>query len=828
MYDDIFGQIIDQLTDENGIFVEEECLFFDYKADFPFSRSDDYFGGILRLICALHNTHGGVIVFGVHDTLRTGGHNKVIINIESFNAVLADRLSSRVECFYKKQEDGQGATIDLLLVPKRLAGMKPVVANKDFGTYKAGIYWYRPNHEVREINSRNLPFIFSERTYSTQHVDEYTGIEDASLPPSPSTLPSFVGRIELLGDLWEWLFVDRTVKKFLHGSGGSGKSTLAYEFASLIVENAKNITSKKGDKLDQVIWLSAKKKSLDTGSNKIVSNSNDFDDAKSLYEAILICSNLIEEDKYQHADIDVLLELLEKVFSVANILLIIDDIDTLITAGVDTGLDGLEQAIYLSRSFCKVLYTQRNLPSHSRGNAIEVPGFTLGEEYYDFLHKSCEYFKVPRPDDDYTQSIHELASGRPLIIEVIVGLRRRFPSYRDAIRAFEELPAGQEALVYMYDREYNFLEFQNSKNLLAALYLWERPVSFTELQVTLMLDENEISSIIGEVNEIFLSHHHSNEDETLYALNTVASHYVSKKCQQLPMYSRIKQRIQNTKGGQLPRLPEIEKLVHRVKYLLSNGEEDIASSVVFSESYDAKVLEHPDFLALQGKVAMSQQKPDLQLVRSCLEKASNINKISIGLFWEWLNFEELNEDANEYCQTICDRVIEGKGYRLSEKADFCAKKAQLLCKRALSYKSYSYAKEREAYVFSIKENLKGVNLTAKSRRPDLLRHHKYVKTSVYYLYNCAVENNDFGNFIKTLTEFIKDRYQCDAFSDFFKDNQRLILRDRMEFHNETIGMLQGLKTNVAKHTVSFNQETSNKNFVTVLERIIEELKSNAA
>jgi len=76
---------------ETNTFPHQEGVFWDYKDQFPYSMSDNYFGGILRLVCALHNSFGGIIIFGVHDKKRDPGHNKVRVNIENFNQAIKRR-----------------------------------------------------------------------------------------------------------------------------------------------------------------------------------------------------------------------------------------------------------------------------------------------------------------------------------------------------------------------------------------------------------------------------------------------------------------------------------------------------------------------------------------------------------------------------------------------------------------------------------------------------------------------------------------------------------------------------------------------------------------
>lgn len=69
-------------------FIDQEDLNWDFKDQWPFSYSDEYFLGIVRLICSFANTSGGFVVFGVHDQKRTGGHNKVQPNTDKLRQSL--------------------------------------------------------------------------------------------------------------------------------------------------------------------------------------------------------------------------------------------------------------------------------------------------------------------------------------------------------------------------------------------------------------------------------------------------------------------------------------------------------------------------------------------------------------------------------------------------------------------------------------------------------------------------------------------------------------------------------------------------------------------
>jgi predicted HTH transcriptional regulator len=76
------ADVIKMLHDGMEKFYVDEGPLHDYKKEYPFSASDNVFGSIMRLICALHNSYGGVIIFGVHNEEKTAGKNKVLVDSE--------------------------------------------------------------------------------------------------------------------------------------------------------------------------------------------------------------------------------------------------------------------------------------------------------------------------------------------------------------------------------------------------------------------------------------------------------------------------------------------------------------------------------------------------------------------------------------------------------------------------------------------------------------------------------------------------------------------------------------------------------------------------
>src|SRR5678815_2373468 len=96
------SSLIEQLTDQSGKFITQEGSSWDFKREWPFSYSDGYFGGIARLICAFANSNGGLIVFGVHDEHRTGGHNLVSPNTDRLQQALNQLLSDKPSLSFRR------------------------------------------------------------------------------------------------------------------------------------------------------------------------------------------------------------------------------------------------------------------------------------------------------------------------------------------------------------------------------------------------------------------------------------------------------------------------------------------------------------------------------------------------------------------------------------------------------------------------------------------------------------------------------------------------------------------------------------------------------
>jgi hypothetical protein len=142
--------LLNSLTESGGKYVSQEGLSWDFKRDWPFSYSDDYFASIARLICAFANGHGGIIVFGVHDADRTAGHNKVAPNLDRLQQALKQLLSDLPQLVCRRYDQGTSNAVDVLPIRPYLSGL-PLRFTRAIGAYKAGVIWIRQNHTARRV-----------------------------------------------------------------------------------------------------------------------------------------------------------------------------------------------------------------------------------------------------------------------------------------------------------------------------------------------------------------------------------------------------------------------------------------------------------------------------------------------------------------------------------------------------------------------------------------------------------------------------------------------------------------------------------------------------
>lgn len=685
-------------TTDNGLFRQDEGTCWDFKDEWPFSLSDEYFGALARLVCAFSNTFGGFIIFGVHDARRDGGHNKVKVNFDKFQTALSQIISGDLRLKISSYEGTPGG-VDVLLVQPREHGFPPVRFSKKIGKYPEGKIWLRKNYEVVESAPGDFPVLFCR---AGSDIAALEPIEiDGSLPPSPAKIKRFVGRVHVMDQLFNWLQNSDEPRTYLYGKGGSGKSTIAFEFARLLKEYGASLKAYRSDNVESVIFLSAKEKSLNSTKPEILDVDPDFSSEEELHRKILLYSRwIIDENHLLSLNLIELRDEIKELFNFTSVLLVIDDIDTLTTKGIDAGSEFLFKTICRANKLSKILYTLRNAPTQSIANSIEVPGLA-GDDYTQFVSECAKQFSVSEPPSAFRDTdLAQVSERRPLVIESVIALVRTTGSYKRAVEAFEQ-HAGEGVRDYVFLREWDSLSGENpSRLLLAALADLDQPINFGDLQTVLQNEPSRVQDAIGAVREMFLTLNQAG-DETLYLLAPLTRKFVTSKKNSLTGYSVLRERVKAFKRHIHISSPEVAGRIIAVEKLLpprlhehAPARAEEAWRVVFDQSLRPSVTEDPLFRALLGYVAVSIRPAKLTEAREAFTYALKMGyEPEYNYLRAWLNAEKTSGAYDGWCERIADTVISGKKYSEYEKIGMTSRKATSLFVRGkdLIYTDYQDA-----------------------------------------------------------------------------------------------------------------------------------------
>jgi hypothetical protein len=677
---DIEG-VISLLYDEEGYFYVDEGPLHDYKQTYPFSSSDSYFGGIVRLICAFHNSFGGIILFGIHDKERTAGRNKVRVDSEIINRKLRESLSSSVEVSTFDIETPSGQ-VQILSIPPRPAMVPPVYPIKNFGDVKSGTVYLRRGAEVLGATGADIPFLYGERSAVFSDIDTSDTSVPASLPPSPATIQEFVGRFYAIERLATWVQKSRDPRLFLWGQGGSGKSTIAYEFASIAADSGRRLKNRYGMYLDRVLYISGKSIFLNPHTGKIESvNSSDFESADDVFRSILNLSAWDTPEKIKSYSHEACLNALEELFEIETQFIVIDDIDTLTTSNKDAGMEELFSILSRAKSGTKVLYTQRGFPSFAANAAVEVPSLNDGEMSH-FVKLCCEKFKVVEPNSDEYSRIAGDSEGRPLAIETIIGMRRISPDYQEAFRRWKE--NSGEPRRYLFSREYQQLgKDDRARHVLAVLAIMDGPQSFEVLRDILQFSPEQLADALSESRDMFLRvGKGASGSGDSYAIGAATRLFITETSSQLDRYASIEARVKHFRTKSKTTPAAFIPLINRAARNLSAGNVSEAIKLLDKDELPPAFREHPEVKALLGQAYSKLSPPNVMEARKCFEAAYTLGHRYYGMYIAWLDLERENKTEIVNGISICNKVLGSDGFEQRTRATFRKRLARFQALRA--------------------------------------------------------------------------------------------------------------------------------------------------
>ena len=264
----ILDPLIIEAAQRNLNFIGE-CEVLDFKQQLPVSTYE--YAKITRDLIAMHNSYGGFLVFGIREidkdrTFEIIGIANEKINIAKIRDLIKSYTGSELR-IHANSVAINGKNLDILFIAKRGKNENPVKFIRNGPEEKPGKLCFKKGDVVfREIQTNSLAelsdhyeFLYSPRhppsiELSIKEFNENSPLEH-NLPDRSLVCSKFIGRLEILGDLWTWLADDFSRVRLIAGEGGLGKTSLAYRFAEAVA-------SVRVKPFEKVVWLTAKKDSL--------------------------------------------------------------------------------------------------------------------------------------------------------------------------------------------------------------------------------------------------------------------------------------------------------------------------------------------------------------------------------------------------------------------------------------------------------------------------------------------------------------------------------------------------------------------------------------
>ncbi|WP_193171639.1 NB-ARC domain-containing protein [Nisaea nitritireducens] len=660
----------------NGKILLQEFDLLDFKDRVPVKDDDSFLQDICRLIVAFYNTYGGIIVFGVEDKEKNIVGNKNLPDVEYFSRVVNDKCGSKIPIIHQRylhsDVEKNSLSVDVFLVAKRIIGVPPAEFPDKQGEKQI---YFRSNFQKAIANPKNLSFLYTPREYD-EFLDDgaRTSIENY-LPPSPSVIRSYVARKEVLNNLWDWCANQQSEPRFiLCGPGGSGKSTIAYEFAKSISDYYRGIEVG-GFKFDVVIFLTAKERYLDTDSAYVQqSEIVDFSDERSQFESILSKLHYKKSELSDLSDKKVS-ELIEEAFDNFNILLVIDDIDTLILNDQDTGMQKLYRSIIRSRNGSKIIYTMRDNPRIVQEFSCVVPGMSE-DEYFEFVESCCKQFRIPHiPAETIFGDLYDKTEGRPLSTETILGIRRRSSNIQEAIELFEGR-GGKSAREYMFAREYDSLPRNNfARLLLALLSLLVNPISMRETRSILNWDLDKVKDTLVEIEDVFVERSLNEEGEIVYKLGELTRGFCREVSVSVDGFQIIQARVKHFLAHGV-KSQELFDLKKKIEYLIRADKFIEAKRELQDSRLSEFDKQNPIFSGLKGWTYSKLDESHAAEARSAFQDFFDRGGADRQIFraWYYLHFNSGYGLAD--CISVCDRILSRKDIPDFVRMEFLSKKAR--------------------------------------------------------------------------------------------------------------------------------------------------------
>lgn len=485
--------------------IGKECELWDFKENFDGTK--EAYLKLLKAIASFYNSYGGYIFYGVKEVIKDTsmkviGVNQNIIDNQKLRGQFDKFFGRRIDLTYfeiKHDVDDAKLNVGILYIPKRGVQDSPLtpisdgvgsgnerILSKDF------IFIRRDDQCKSAVSLDDFKFVSGERipTYVVIQTIVRKKIIEHNLPDKNQICPIFIGRMEIIQELWSWLSNDLQYTKVIAADGGKGKTSVAYEFCRLIVESGSEL-------FDQIIWLTAKSKQFKAIYNSYIDTPEiHYSDVETLLSEICIRTGSLPDETAELNYLQ-LQRLAKENLQIYRYLIVVDDVDSNVP---DEQRRIMEIARVISNSSSRVLLTTRVNNMYSSDSAIILPGLS-GEEYKTLIQEHCRNLHLQPFNDKNTYKLQEVSEGSPLFTESILRLCKLGLSLDDAINEWKG-KSGDAVRVAALRKEVKELSQEAIKILITISVVGT--CSRTELRQYTDLENHDLERAMEDLGNLFL------------------------------------------------------------------------------------------------------------------------------------------------------------------------------------------------------------------------------------------------------------------------------------------------------------------------------------
>lgn len=663
---EVSENVLRAFINKDGSTVPIECSLWDYKVAFDTTTSGQR--KVLKAIVSFYNTYGGYLVYGIDEVVKDTSFKAVGIESgkvdqQKLRGQFDKFFGQRIELIYSELElkiNDEKKLFGLLYIPKRnsnapsLAPTSSANDDKNNIIFNKNAVYFRTADECRQVTSVDeFEFISSPRNYngiSASNKKIKKSIEH-NLPDKSFICPIFIGRFPILEELWAWLADEFQYTKVLAADGGKGKTSIAYEFCQLLIRS-------KIEDIEQVIWLTAKKKQFKAMFDDYIDTpETHYSDLHTLLEQICIKTGSLD---IEIADLSTnqLIRVAKQNLLDYPSFIVIDDVDS---NDPNEQKRILEAARIISNPRSRVLVTTRVNSIYSVDSSISIPGMS-GVEYHDLVKTICTRFKLQILNDKNISKLEDVSEGSPLFTESILRLLKRGSSVEDSLKEWKK-KSGVAVREAALRKEVDELSLSARKILITVSAVGS--CSKTELHQLTDMENAEIENSLAELDQLFLvnSIPFIVEEPRYEASTSIANLTLSISNELLPdakaFRSNIKKVFNGLQANLKSHLPRVAQAIGQCNALIKSERFEDARKTLNFLITDPEYKENKDLHFMAAKIEYFD--PDNNTLEDTLFQTAYIKgQRKMAFFDMWFEYSNTQE-SNSTSLDICRKAIKTSG-----------------------------------------------------------------------------------------------------------------------------------------------------------------------